>query len=212
MRIGFIGIGNVGGTLATSLASKGHNIILGSRDQNSEDATALKEKIGTIASVHPIRDTIEKADVIVLATPWKISADLVREYAIHLKGKILIDCTNPLKSDLSGLEIGHTQSGAELIQSIAKEAKVFKAFNTTGFNITADPVLEGKKAAMFFCGDDQSSRHLVQQIVQDVGFEPIDAGNLTTARLLEPLALLWISSAYKFGLGRDFAFTIVRRK
>jgi predicted dinucleotide-binding enzyme len=212
MKIGFIGIGNVGGTLAKSLGAKGHSIYLGARDPNSEDAICLNREIGVAASVQSIPETIEKSDVIVLATPWKISADLVREYETALRGKILIDCTNPLKADLSGLEVGHTQSGAELLQTVAKETKVFKAFNTTGFNIMADPVLEGKKAVMFYCGDNQSSRHIIQQIIQDVGFEPIDAGNLSAARLLEPFALLWISSAYKFGLGRDFAFTIVRRK
>lgn len=212
MKIGFIGTGNVGGALAKSLGAKGHSIYLGARNTSS---TALKEiasQIGIQASVESIKDAVAKSDVIILATPWKISEELVKSLATDLKGKILIDCTNPLKPDLSGLEVGHTNSGGEVIQAAAPQAKVFKAFNTTGFNIMEAPVLESKKAVMFFCGNDQETRHIVQDIIKDVGFESIDAGPLSTARLLEPYALLWISSAYKFGQGRDFAFSILRRR
>ncbi|MFZ4404030.1 MAG: NADPH-dependent F420 reductase, partial [Pseudobdellovibrionaceae bacterium] len=129
-----------------------------------------------------------------------------------VKEKVLIDCTNPLKKDLSGLEIGHTTSGAELIQNWAPKAYVYKSFNTTGFNIMADPNLESRKTAMFFCSDDKNHRHEIAEIINDVGFESMDVGPLSSARLLEPLALLWIQSAYKFGMGRDFSFGILRRK
>jgi predicted dinucleotide-binding enzyme len=212
MKIGFIGTGNVGGALAKSLGSKGHSVYLGARDTNSEELKELVSGIGIQASVHSIKDAVQRSEVIILATPWKISEELVKSLAEDLKGKILIDCTNPLKPDLSGLEVGHTNSGGEVIQAAAPHARVYKAFNTTGFNIMEAPVLESKKAVMFFCGNDQESRHIVQDIIKDVGFESIDAGPLITARLLEPYALLWISSAYKFGQGRDFAFSIVRRK
>lgn len=212
MKIGFIGTGNVGGALAKSLGAKGHSIYLGARNTSSTELKEIASQIGIQASVESIKDAVAKSDVIILATPWKISEELVKSLATDLKGKILIDCTNPLKPDLSGLEVGHTNSGGEVIQAAAPQAKVFKAFNTTGFNIMEAPVLESKKAVMFFCGNDQETRHIVQDIIKDVGFESIDAGPLSTARLLEPYALLWISSAYKFGQGRDFAFSILRRR
>ncbi|MBY0515420.1 MAG: NADPH-dependent F420 reductase [Bacteriovoracaceae bacterium] len=212
MKIGFIGTGNVGGALAKALGSKGHSIYLGTRDLQSEDVLNLKNQIGPNTSIHPINEIPSKADVIILATPWRISEGLVKSLADQMSNKILIDCTNPLKTDLSGLEIGHTSSGGEVLQMAAPGAKVFKAFNTTGFNIMESPVLESRKAVMFFCGDDKESRHIVQDLIKDVGFESIDAGPLSAARLLEPFALLWISSAYKFGLGRDFAFSLIRRK
>lgn len=212
MKIGFIGTGNVGGALAKSLGRKGHSIYLGNRDTSSQDAQELAREIGAHASVHSLSETISKSDVILLATPWKVSEELVKSMATDLKNKILIDCTNPLKPDLSGLEVGHISSGGEVIQAAAPMAKIFKAFNTTGFNIMESPILESRKAVMFFCGNDQDSRHLVQEIIRDVGFESVDAGPLQTARLLEPYALLWIQSAYKFGMGRDFAFDLIRRK
>ena len=212
MKIGFIGTGNVGGALAKSLGAKGHSIYLGARNTDSPELKELAGKIGVQASVESITDAVLKSDVVVLATPWKVTEELVKSLAGELKGKILIDCTNPLTPDLSGLEVGHSSSGGEVLQRAAPLAKVFKAFNTTGFNIMEAPILEARRAVMFFCGSDLDSRHLVQEIIKDVGFEPVDAGPLSSARLLEPFALLWIASAYKFGLGRDFAFSIVRRK
>ncbi len=75
----------------------------------------------------------------------------------------------------------------------------------------ADPVLEGHKAVMFVCGDDPEGKAIALQLAAEIGFEAINAGKLTTARLLEPLALLWIQLAYAYGQGRDFAFGLLRR-
>ncbi len=64
---------------------------------------------------------------------------------------------------------------------------------------------------MFYCGDDASAKQAVRQLAAELGFEPVDAGPLTQARLLEPLALLWISLAYQAGLGREIGFQLLRR-
>ncbi|HAX79938.1 MAG TPA: F420-dependent NADP oxidoreductase, partial [Cyanobacteria bacterium UBA11372] len=113
--------------------------------------------------------------------------------------------------DFSGLTIGFTTSGGEQVAEWAKGAKVYKVFNQTGFGIMADPVLEGHKAVMFVCGDDEESKPTVIKLTEEVGFETIDAGKLSTARLLEPYGMLWIKLALAHGLGRDFAFALVRR-
>lgn len=214
MKIGFIGTGNVGATLARKLGQKGHSLFLGVRNLKDDSATTAAElarEIGLHASVHEIPSVVEQAEVIFLATPWSATESIVKSLK-GLSGKILVDCTNPLKSDLSGLEVGFDTSGAERIQSWAPQARVIKAFNTTGFNIMQDPLVAGRRAAMHYCGDDPDARFSVQQLIQDVGFEPIDAGPLASARLLEPFALLWIQSAYRFGLGREFAFGILRKE
>ncbi|MCP4201903.1 MAG: hypothetical protein GY769_08215 [bacterium] len=64
---------------------------------------------------------------------------------------------------------------------------------------------------MFYCGDESARRGEVHALVEDIGFEAIDAGPITSARYLEPLAMLWISLAYAQGLGRDFALGVLRR-
>jgi predicted dinucleotide-binding enzyme len=84
---------------------------------------------------------------------------------------------------------------------------VFKAFNSTGVSVMAKPQFAEGKAAMFVAGPDKK---VVLRIVADVGFEPIDAGELKIARLLEPLAMLWIELAHK-AHDRDFALLVARR-
>jgi predicted dinucleotide-binding enzyme len=105
----------------------------------------------------------------VLATPWGATQDAIRE-AGELGGKAVIDCTNPLKPGLSGLEVGLTASGADLV---AQWAKVFKAFSTTGFNNMADPVINGLRTVMFVCGDDEGVKPTVLQLAADVGFDEV---------------------------------------
>jgi hypothetical protein len=148
-------------------------------------------------------------DVIVLATPWPATRGAIQA-AGNLAGKV-VDCTNPLKEDFSGLALGYTTSGAEQVAQWATGAKVFKAFNQTGFNIMADPAFDGERAVMFVCGDDDTHKPTVLKLAADIGFEAIDAGSLVIARLLEPYGMLWIHLALARGLGRDFAFVLHRR-
>ncbi|SRR6266404_4139998 len=126
-------------------------------------------------------------------------------------GKILIDCTNPLKPDLSGLSIGQSTSAAEQIADLAKGARVVKAFNTTGAGNMANPKFGPQDATMFICGDDGSAKATVVKLAEELGFEAVDAGPLLAARYLEPLAMLWIHLAFKMGWGTNFAFKILKR-
>ena len=89
---------------------------------------------------------------------------------------------------------------------------MFKAFNTTGYNIMADPVISGTRTVMFACGDDEAAKHAMLQLAGDIGFDAVDAGKLVQARLLEPWAMLWISSlALRGAVSRDFGFALLRR-
>jgi predicted dinucleotide-binding enzyme len=211
MKVGFIGIGNVGGTLAKRFGANGHSIYLGSRDLSNEEAQALSASIGAHAKVDSIESTIKNSDVLVLATPWSAVEKIAEANKAALKGKILIDCTNPLRPDLSGLVLSGDISGGEFLQALLPETHVVKAFNTVGFNIMTDPSLSGRKSVMYFCGNNEAARHAVRTLIHETGLEPIDSGDIKASRLLEPFALLWISSAYRFGLGREFAFSIIRR-
>lgn len=76
----------------------------------------------------------------------------------------------------------------------------------------ANPTVENRKTVMFVCGDDEDGKSTVLKLTEEIGFEAIDAGSLDSARLLEPLGLLWIKLAHAYGQGRDFGFTLVRRK
>jgi len=108
------------------------------------------------------------------------------------------------------LAIGHSTSAGEKVQGWAKGASVFKTLNTTGFGNMADPVFHGVGAAMFVAGDDAANKPKVVELVGALGFEVVDAGPLRNAHLLEAHAMLWIDLALNRGLGRDFAFALLR--
>jgi predicted dinucleotide-binding enzyme len=147
MKIGIIGAGNVGGTLGKAWGKKGHELFYGVRRPQDRETRELVRATGPAARAASPAEAAAFGAVVLLAVPWRAAEDAVRS-AGDLTGKVLIDCTNPLKPDLSGLEIGHTTSGAEKVAAWANGARVFKAFNTTGFNIMADPIRRGPWVGM----------------------------------------------------------------
>ena len=198
MNLAIIGTGQVGSALAQTLGRAGHQIIFGSRMPQGDQERS-------------ITDAVAGADMIILAVPSNAIAD-VAQAAGGFAGKVVVDATNPLDmlEDGLGLTVGFSTSGAEQAAALAPQAKYFKAFNQTGFENMADPGRYAVRPVMFVAGDDASSKPQVLQLVEDAGFEAVDAGGLRSARLLEPLAMLWIELARKRGLGSDFAFTLQR--
>lgn len=211
MQIAIIGAGNVGGALGTAWAGKGHGIVYGVRRPDDAKVKALVQQAGGKARATALAGSAEGVEVVVLATPWAATEAAIRA-AGGLAGKIVLDCTNPLAATPAGvsLALGHSASGGETVQLWAPAAKVVKTLNTTGYGNMADARFPGGKAAMFYCGDDAAAKRTAHALVGELGFAPVDAGPLTAARLLEPLAMLWISLAMK-GMGRDFAFALLRK-
>ena len=107
------------------------------------------------------------------------------------------------------LVLGFNTSAGEQVASWAPGAIVFKTLNTTGAGNMAKAAEYPVKPVMLVAGDDAGSKLRVMELVGKLGFEAVDAGPLKNARLLEPLAMLWIDQAMKRGRGRDFAFALV---
>ncbi|MBK7875262.1 MAG: NADPH-dependent F420 reductase [Planctomycetes bacterium] len=209
MKIAILGAGNVGAALARAWTRSNHEVVFGVREPSSAKTLAALKPLGTSARAASLADAVRGADVVVLATPWDATQAALAA-AGSLVGKVVVDCTNPLKSDLSGLAVGHTSSGGELVAGWAPGASVFKAFNQTGAENMAAATRFAAAPVMFVCGDDEAKKPVVLQLARDAGFEAVDAGKLQIARLLEPLAMLWIHLAYPMKHGRDFAFALVR--
>jgi len=210
MTIGIIGSGNVGGALGTRWASKGYQVIFGSRDPAGDDMKKLVASAGKSTRAATFKDTAAASDVLLVATPWTAAQDVIAGLG-NLTGKIVIDAMNPLLPDLSALALGTNTSGAEQVASWAAGAKVVKAFNTVGNNIMENPAFGQDRPVLFYCGDDAAAKQTVMQLAADIGFDAQDAGALSQARALEPFALLWISLAFTQGWGREFAFKVLRR-
>lgn len=209
MKIGILGGGNVGGALGLSWTRKGHEVVFGVRSPESPEIRAILARAGGRARARTPADAAGFGDVIVNALPWRATKDVLSDLAVA--GKVLLDCSNPLLADLSGLELGTTSSAGEQVAKWARGAKVVKIFNSTGYSNMENPAYAGAAIPMFYCGDDADAKKTAAALAADTGFEPIDAGPLTNARLLEPYAMLWIWLALRGGMGPDFAFTLVRR-
>lgn len=210
MNIAILGAGNVGGALGKGWAAKGHSIYFGVPEPKSEKISALVKSIGKNARAGTVHEAAEGAEVLVLAIPWPATRDAVLA-AGKLAGKIVVDCTNPLEPDLSGVTIGHTTSAGEQVSQWAAGARVVKAFNTTGAGNMANTHYGDKEITMCVAGDDAAAKSVVMKLAQDLGFEAVDAGPLKVARLLEPFAALWVYLAVKQGLGPNIAFKLLRR-
>ncbi|MBI3681574.1 MAG: NADPH-dependent F420 reductase [Acidobacteria bacterium] len=201
MRIAVLGAGNVGQALGAGWVKKGHAVVYGVRNPDKYrdlDAPAM-----------PLADAAKDAEVVTLATPWSAAHGALGQCG-GLAGKIVLDCTNPLGPDLK-LTVGHTDSGGETVARWAPQARVVKIFNTTGYNNMANPQYGAARATMFYAGDNGEARQVAAQLAADLGFDPVDAGPLRNARLLEPLACLWIELAYARGLGREIALILHKR-
>ena len=188
MKIAIIGGGNIGGGLANAWRSK-HEVTIGERGH--------------------IAEAVAPAEVVVLAVPAKAIDEVAKEAEGLWGGKIVIDCTNNVAPGMQ-LAYGHTTSWAEQVAAKLPGAHVFKSFNAQGAENLANPVYGGVRATNFYCGDDPAAKARVHQLVEDVGFEAVDAGGLAAARLLEPMMLLWVSASRTLGT-RDHAFKQLRR-
>jgi predicted dinucleotide-binding enzyme len=210
MKIAVIGAGNVGGTLGKGWATSGHEVLFGVRDAHDPKWKELLAAAGARAKAASVKDAAAAAEVIVLTVPWDAAEEALKN-AGNLNGKVLLDGTNPLKPDLSGLTHGHTTSGGEQVAIWAPGARVVKIFNTTGFGNMANPVYPEGPSMMLYCGDHPSAKKIAAQLAAELGFEPYDVGALKEARLLEPFALTWIHLAIFQKMGTGFAFRLMKR-
>ena len=200
MRIAIIGAGSVGATLGRAWLKHGEDVTWGLRNPADPKYASLpKERVKT------------PAEVMVIATPWSATEAAIKSLG-SLAGKTVIDCTNPLGMGPDGLQLvlGFNTSAGEQVASWTPGASVFKTLNTTGAGNMAKAADYPVKPMMLVAGDDAGKKPQVMELIGKLGFEPVDAGPLKNARLLEPFAMTWIDQAMKRGRGRDFAFALVK--
>ncbi len=210
MKIGVIGIRNVGSALGRGWLKTGHQVMFGVRDISDPKVKELLTIGGVSAAAGTTKEAAAFSEVLVLSVPWSAARSVIED-AGNLSGKIVLDVTNPLAPDLSGLVVGHETSAGEMVAGWAIGAFVVKIFNTTGASNMENPIFHGCSLTMPYCGDDQEAKATAAKLAEDIGFSPIDVGPLKQARLLEPLAMLWISMAYG-GYGQAFAFQMIKRQ
>lgn len=205
MNISIFGTGNMASGLAVLFAKSGHTVTMASRDVAKARSVAAELGAGITAS--SFAEAAAGAEAVVLAVPYEAAFDVIAA-AGGLAGKIVVDITNPLTADYSGLTVGHTSSAAEEIQKRAPSAKVVKAFNTVFASVLQNGgKAGGKPATVFVAGDDAEARKSVAALATGAGFTAVETGGLASARYLEPVAGLNIALGYGLGHGTDIAPT-----
>lgn len=209
-RIAIIGAGNVGASLGINLSRHGYSIRFGVRE--GSDVKELLAKCEGRAEAASASVAAQWADVIFLAVPANAAEEAVRSLG-DVKGKVLVDCTNPVAWGGDGPRLATTPEGS-VAATLAKAfpgLRVVKGFSTFGAEFHLDPHVGDTSVDVQLASDDAEAKALVSAIATKAGFTPLDVGPLRNAALLESLAILWIHLAMKGGQGRHVAFKLLKR-
>ncbi|QJT04447.1 NAD(P)-binding domain-containing protein [Streptomyces asoensis] len=175
MRVGILGTGAMADALGTQWRRAGHEVVVGGRSGGLREAA----EAGT--------------DAVLLAVPYEAVVEMVGGLEKALRGRVLIDCTNPVGPDF-GLLTAAGPSAAERIAAAAPTTHVVKTFNLCHVDVWRlnPPVFDGRPLAVPLCGDDEAALSVVRRLVRDLGCAPLNAGGLDRAGLLEATAALLI--------------------
>ncbi|MCX8561973.1 NAD(P)-binding domain-containing protein [Mycolicibacterium mucogenicum] len=188
--ISIIGLGNMARAMAARALAGGNTVEIIGRDKAKagELAAELDGATAGTAGAEPV------GDIVVLAVPYASAATVVNEYGDALRGKVIVDITNPVTPDLTGFVTPEGSSGAqEIAKAAAPGARVVKAFNTLFANVLTAGSTEGRPVDVFIAGDDAQAKDDVSTFVESMGLRPMDAGPLLMARALENAGLLEIA-------------------
>lgn len=215
MNIGILGSGEVGQKLGSGFIELGHCVKIGTRDPNQEKIKEWIKKSGDSASAGTFSQAAAYGQLIVVATSWNGTLEAIRMCdPKDLVDKTVIDVTNPLDFSAEGLPklaVGYTDSAGEIIQRLLPEANVVKAFNTVGNPHMVHPEFPDGPPTMFICGNnDNAKKTVINEFLTKFGWESIDIGGIEGSRLLEPMAMLWITHYFQTNNG-NHAFKLLHK-
>ena len=211
MRVGILGSGLMGGKLGTLFARAGHEVVFSYARSEQKLKKLAREAKGRARPGTP-RDAAQGADAVLLAVHWSRIDDVLHQTG-DLTGKVVVSCTLPMNGDNTELVLAHTSSGAEALAKRVPKARVVSAFTTVPSEVLFSVFAARRKTtrpSLVYCGDDSSGKRRAAGLIRDVGFEPVDAGPLRTARYTEPFSLLVARLAYQGNGGPELAYRFER--
>ncbi|HLJ82358.1 MAG TPA: NAD(P)-binding domain-containing protein [Ktedonobacterales bacterium] len=199
-HIAVLGAGKVGGTLGSKWVAAGHTVTFGVRDLQSSDAQSLRSLGGSV-TVGTVVDALSAApQIVVMALPGGAMDEAITTYAAQLDGRVIIDVANRLGG-------GGPANSLSTFQERAPNARVYRAFNTYGFENFANPVYGGVQADMFYAGPEGDSQAQVEQLISEVGLRPMRLGGVDQFSTVDSLLGLWFTLARLHG--RHLAFKVL---
>ncbi len=194
MKVGILGSGDVAKALAAGFLKHGHTVVMGTRDQ-AKLADWLAQQPG--ARVGSFSEASKSGELVVLAVKGSVALEALRAAgAVDLAGKPIIDATNPIADTppINGVLKFFTNLDESLMERLQREfagARFVKAFNSVGNPFMVNPQFKGGKPTMFICGNDEATKQVVRDILDQFGWETADMGKAEAARAIEPLCMLW---------------------
>ena len=187
MKIAIIGAGNIGGTLGGKWEAAGHEVVYGLRDPSKKPGA------------RSVDEALKSADTVLVAIPGEAVVDFVREHARGLDGKVIIDATNNFR--------GTSMNSWAEMSKIVPRAHLYRAFNSYGWDVFANPELGGVQADNFFAGPDGEGRATVERLIADAGLRPIWVGGAEQAGVVDGVLRVWFTLAQ--ARGRRIAFKLI---
>lgn len=199
MRIGILGgTGRMGRGLAKAWARAGHLVLLGSRDPDRAREIAAELAYQTRGQIQGVdmETAARQGEVVVLALPYRACAEWLSRLREALRGKILVDITNPF----GAVPAGQTSGVEENAKALGVPARWVAAFKTNFWTTLEHPFnKDGIVRDCFYCGDDREAKQVVAELIQQVGYRPVDCGDLSAARVLDLMVPLMIDLDRRFG-------------
>ncbi|UOG62532.1 NADPH-dependent F420 reductase [Leptospira noguchii] len=194
-KIGILGSGIVGQTLANGFLKYGAEVKIGTRDfEKLKDWLA---KAGVGASIGSFSEAANFGEIIVLCSKGSVASEVLTLAGINsLNGKTIIDTTNPIseippQNGVLNFFTSYNESLMESLQKQAPKANFVKCFSSVGSSLMVNPQFEGGRPSMFICGNENSSKKQVKEILDTFGWDTEDMGTVEAARAIEPLCILW---------------------
>jgi 8-hydroxy-5-deazaflavin:NADPH oxidoreductase len=194
MKVGILGSGDVGKSLAGGFLRHGHEVAMGTRDPAQLADWSKKNRAAKTGS---FADAAQFGELLVLAVKGSVATGVLRAAeSENLRGKTVIDATNPIADapPVNGVLRFFTNHDQSLMEQLQKEfptARFVKAFNSVGHTLMVNPELSGGPPTMFICGNDDAAKATVKKVLDQFGWDTADMGKAEAARAIEPLCMLW---------------------
>jgi 8-hydroxy-5-deazaflavin:NADPH oxidoreductase len=216
VRIAIVGAGDIGATLGSKWIGVGHRVAFGVRDPGSDKVASLRARLGGYPQVTSVSEALTDADVVLLAVTGAAVSQVAADYGRQLDNRVVIDATNQLVKGRTEAAGGWgeraTLNGIAAVREHAPGARLYRAFNSYAWEVFADPVFNGQRADLFYCGPADEGQQVVEELITDVGLRPVRIGDLDRAEDVDNVLALWASLAIFEGKGRaNVAFTVLER-
>lgn len=208
LRIAILGAGDIGGTLGRKWAKAGHSIAFGVKNPSSERTQSLREDLGDQIFIGSAAEALVQSDIVLLAVPGDVVEEMITTHAHLLDHKIIIEAANKLPHIQKTIA---TKKWADLepmtslstLQEHTPHAQIYRAFNSYPWEAFADPIYQGVQADLFYCGPDGDTLRIIEQLISEIGLNPVRLGDLDQIEVVDNVLQLWAALAFFQGMGRD---------